>query len=386
MAGVTQALSWDGENRLTSVTQGGVTYAYTYDGDGNRVKVSTGGVVTAYVGSYFEILPATGVTTTYYYLGSQRVAMRTASGVTWLAGDHLGSTSLATSSAGAKVSEERYLPYGGTRSGSAPTDYQFTGQRNDTSTGLYYYGARYYDPVTGRFVSADTVGFEPGNPQDLNRFGYVRNNPVKYTDPTGHMVGCGAGDDTCGAAPSYVPAPPSEPPVPAGPLAAFLRSFMDGDYHSAAVNVNVGYPVMLFGAGISMAGQPEAGLPIALTGGALALTNWSVGFAFTWNEYGDTWFVPTLSWGKVWGGAPASVDLVSGHIDTGRAERATRDETRDFLTGPAVSVSAAAVLGGGITLSPGAQRKLSIDLHALSLPPQLGATLGWGFPLTSQWK
>jgi RHS repeat-associated protein len=79
-----------------------------------------------------------------------------------------------------------------------PTDYQFTGQKKDGGTGLYYYGARYYDPVTGRFVSADTIVLSPGNPQALNRYSYVYNNPVKYTDPSGHMVGCGAGDDTCG--------------------------------------------------------------------------------------------------------------------------------------------------------------------------------------------
>ncbi len=85
-----------------------------------------------------------------------------------------------------------------------PTDYQFTGQKKDTGTGLYYYGARYYDPVTGRFVSADTIVPSSGNPQSLNRYSYVYNNPVKYTDPTGHMVGCGAGDDTCGY---------SDPPV-----------------------------------------------------------------------------------------------------------------------------------------------------------------------------
>ena len=54
-----------------------------------------------------------------------------------------------------------------------PTEYQFTGQRNDTATGLYYYGARYYDPVTGQVhLSADTIVPSPGNPQALNRYAY----------------------------------------------------------------------------------------------------------------------------------------------------------------------------------------------------------------------
>jgi len=54
--------------------------------------------------------------------------------------------------------------------------------------GLYDYRARYYDPVLGRFISADTVVPEPGNPQALNRYAYVYNNPVRYTDPSGHWL------------------------------------------------------------------------------------------------------------------------------------------------------------------------------------------------------
>jgi RHS repeat-associated protein len=185
-----QTLTWDAENRLASVTQGGTTTAFTYDGDGNRVRVAVGNVVTVYVGSLYEVNATSGVTTTYYYFGSQRVAMRTAAGATYLAGDHLGSASLAM---GASNTSQRYYPYGGTRSGGVPTDYQFTGQKLDTGTSLYYYGARYYDPVTGRFVSADTVVPSPGKPQALNRYSYVYDNPVKYTDPTGHRV-CGDPD------------------------------------------------------------------------------------------------------------------------------------------------------------------------------------------------
>jgi len=60
-------------------------------------------------------------------------------------------------------------------------------QRLDSSTNLLYYGARYYDPLLGRFISADTVVPEPGNPQALNRYAYCSNNPVRYVDPTGHF-------------------------------------------------------------------------------------------------------------------------------------------------------------------------------------------------------
>jgi RHS repeat-associated protein len=66
-----------------------------------------------------------------------------------------------------------------------PTDKKFTGQRLD-STGLYYYNARYYDPVIGRFISPDTIVPNPANPQSLNRYSYCLNNPLRYSDPTGH--------------------------------------------------------------------------------------------------------------------------------------------------------------------------------------------------------
>lgn len=66
-----------------------------------------------------------------------------------------------------------------------PVDEQFTGQRLD-STGLYFYNARYYDPSIGRFISADTLVPSFANPQAFNRYSYVYNNPLKYTDPSGH--------------------------------------------------------------------------------------------------------------------------------------------------------------------------------------------------------
>jgi RHS repeat-associated protein len=71
--------------------------------------------------------------------------------------------------------------------GNIPTDKLFTGQRLD-STGLYYYGARYYDATIGRFISADSIVQSPTNPQTLNRYSYALNNPLKYVDPTGHEV------------------------------------------------------------------------------------------------------------------------------------------------------------------------------------------------------
>jgi RHS repeat-associated protein len=65
------------------------------------------------------------------------------------------------------------------------TSFKYTGQRQ-AEAGLYFYNARWYDPKTGRFIQADTIIPEPGNPQAWDRYAYANNNPVKYIDPTGH--------------------------------------------------------------------------------------------------------------------------------------------------------------------------------------------------------
>jgi RHS repeat-associated protein len=98
----------------------------------------------------------------------------------------LTSTSLMTDSAGNQIGTTvKYLPFGETRMGSVPTDKLFTGKRLD-STGLYYYGARYYDPGIGGFISPDTASPDLSIPQSFNKYAYCFNNPLKYNDPTGN--------------------------------------------------------------------------------------------------------------------------------------------------------------------------------------------------------
>ena len=94
--------------------------------------------------------------------------------------------------------ELRYRPYGLIRytTGTLNTPYRYTGQRFVQNTGLYFYNARWYDPTVGRFLAADTVVPQPGNPGGLNRYSYVLNNPIKYADPSGHAE-CAAGDMAC---------------------------------------------------------------------------------------------------------------------------------------------------------------------------------------------
>ena len=85
--------------------------------------------------------------------------------------------------------EERisYRPYGQPRQSSEEL-YQFTSQEYSSELGIYDYNARQYNPILKRFLQADTVIFDHYNPQSLNRYSYTVNNPLKYTDPTGHFV------------------------------------------------------------------------------------------------------------------------------------------------------------------------------------------------------
>jgi RHS repeat-associated protein len=87
-----------------------------------------------------------------------------------------------------ETGEVRYGAWGSDRYiwGTTPTTYRFTGQRFEASFGLYFYNARWLDPLLGRFAQADTV--TPGGVQGLDRYAYTLNNPLKYTDPSGHDV------------------------------------------------------------------------------------------------------------------------------------------------------------------------------------------------------
>ncbi len=148
----------------------------------------------------------------HYLAGGQRIATRDNEGLKYNHTDHLGSASRTSDTNGAQIKALWYDPWGkeAASSGSVTVKYKFTGQEFDGSTtGLYYYRARYYDPALGRFLSADTLVPSPGHPQSFNRYSYVLGNPLRYIDPTGHCI---PGEPGCPYDEDGNPLPPSPRP------------------------------------------------------------------------------------------------------------------------------------------------------------------------------
>jgi RHS repeat-associated protein len=107
----------------------------------------------------------------------------------WYHPDLLGSMLTRTDSSGAVTARLEYLPWGEVYSSLGTSiDRQYNGRVFDSGTGFHDYGARMYSPQAGRFISADPAGTHFENPQSLNRYAYVWNNPYKFNDPDGKDV------------------------------------------------------------------------------------------------------------------------------------------------------------------------------------------------------
>ncbi|MCB0230002.1 MAG: hypothetical protein KDH90_12895, partial [Anaerolineae bacterium] len=163
IGGVVYTFVFDYENRLTEVKQGTTTLAtFLYDADGNRVKGTVNGTATVYIAGIYEYQG--GATTKYYEGGGlRRAGYSTNNGVFYMLSDHLKSTSALVARNGVLNVKYFYYPYGARRGVpfNTITARHFTGQYHETALpggeGLSYYGARWYDPRLGRFLSADTI-------------------------------------------------------------------------------------------------------------------------------------------------------------------------------------------------------------------------------------
>ena len=194
--------SYDAENRMAKIAVSGSEIAsYTYDAEGRRVAKTAGGATTYYVYDAFGQLMAE-------YGGPAQTA-----GTRYFTTDYLGSTRMILNGTGGCVERLDYAPFGGQISRSGQDCYGgassekplYTGQMRDgestagTDTGEDYFSARYFWANTARFTSPDApfADQRPEDGQSWNMYAYVRNNPLRYVDPSGKAfcsVGEGASD------------------------------------------------------------------------------------------------------------------------------------------------------------------------------------------------
>jgi RHS repeat-associated protein len=186
--------TYDSWNRIIKV-DGGNTATYIYDAEGRARKV-VGSATTDYVhnlsGQVAAEVNGSGTwTNSYVYMGGRLLALYSGgtSGTTYFVHqDHLGSSRLLTSMNKSVYDSMDYLPFGEQIAGDTSTAHKFTGYERDSETGNDYASNRYYGSRYGSFMSPDPTGIFLGNlndPQSLNLYSYVRNNPLNFTDPSG---------------------------------------------------------------------------------------------------------------------------------------------------------------------------------------------------------
>jgi RHS repeat-associated protein len=202
--------SWDYRDQLATSTVNRVTSTYRYDQDGNRVLYRViGGTTTTYPNKLYSTIGTT--TIKQIYLGDMLIATIKGSNATatiyYVHSDQIGSSDVMTTASGTISEVTDYYPFGGVRLDERNNGFnepkKFTGHEYDMDTGLNYFGARYQDGSRGQFVSQDPVFTALGdaskvkslankeqqdilsNPQELNSYSYVSNNPLIKIDRDG---------------------------------------------------------------------------------------------------------------------------------------------------------------------------------------------------------
>ncbi len=216
---------YDDNGNMTSTTRNGVMTTYTYDADnylvqsgeatitydytGRRLKKQIqGSVTTYYLAPYYQVnvFPNGAKQHTIFVMGNHGVLASVtgvdagtptptkgvpAPGVFYLYQDHLQNSVYQIDPQGNKTTSIRYRPFGeiDKLEGDDTVPQKFTGKEWDDSLQLYYFGARYYDPALGRFITQDDqLGAPLGHHDALHRYCYTTNDPANLIDPDGHAT------------------------------------------------------------------------------------------------------------------------------------------------------------------------------------------------------
>ena len=188
-----KAFTYDSENHLMSMNGGAVTLLY--DGDGNRVAKTVGGVTTRYLvdefnpTGYSQVVEeiVNGAVEREYTYGIQLISQNQIVSNAWTPSfyqsDGEGSKRQLTNAAGAVTDTYEYDAFGNeiNSTGTTPNNYLYRGEQYDSDLGMYYLRARYYNPLTGRFLSVDPLAG-----QGQRRYEYAGADPVNGMDPTGN--------------------------------------------------------------------------------------------------------------------------------------------------------------------------------------------------------
>ncbi len=209
ISGDGKTITWSSYNKPTLITKGGSSSAFTYGPDRARyLQVTDDGTditTTTYIGGLYEKVEIGSETKEKHFIraGSQTIAIYTTSNQTsdtteYLHRDHLGSIDTITDASGMVVDKLSFDAFGKRRLSnwnagvpvlnSLHNTRGFTGHEMLDAVGLIHMNGRVYDPLLGRFMSADPTMQFPKNMQNYNRYSYVLNNPLSYTDPSGFFV------------------------------------------------------------------------------------------------------------------------------------------------------------------------------------------------------
>jgi RHS repeat-associated protein len=195
-----KTFAYDFENRLKSMSGGAVMQ---YDGDGNRVSKTVGGVTTRYLvddlnpTGYAQVVEelANGALQRVYTYGSQRISLNQLVNSTWTPSfygyDGAGTVRTLADTTGTVTDTYDYDAWGNAvnTTGSTPNVYLYRGEQYDPDLGLYYLRARYFNPVTGRFLARDPADGRTTDPRTLHKYLYAAANPINLADPTGRSIG-----------------------------------------------------------------------------------------------------------------------------------------------------------------------------------------------------